>query len=222
MSIDVIQAEYDKLDDIAGRFAKSAESTADMRSRIEQSVQALQSGKWEGEGSTAFFTEMERDVFPVMTRLAGALEQAQSVTLQAKDILQAAEDEAARPFGASDTVTKERGHAVPALGSVGVTDPDITNSPYYDEAIENEGESPRTGWFKKEESQEHYEWRLKRRIALLEWEGKRRGSGGFDIQNPLNPVIADFLSDFGEWWSGDQEEFMENWDASNGEPPYKS
>ncbi len=95
----IIQAEYDKLDDIAGRFAKNAESTVDMRSRIEQSVQALRSGRWEGAGSISFFTEMERDVFPVMTRLTDTLEQAQSVTLQVKDIFQAAEEEAARPFG---------------------------------------------------------------------------------------------------------------------------
>ena len=99
MSINIIQAEYDKLENIAGRFGESAESTADMQSRIKQSVHALQNGRWEGKGSTAFFTEMERGIFPAMIRLTDALEQAQSVTLQVKDIFQAAEEGAARPFG---------------------------------------------------------------------------------------------------------------------------
>jgi len=31
--------------------------------QIEYGVQALQSSKWEGKGSVAFFTEMERFVF---------------------------------------------------------------------------------------------------------------------------------------------------------------
>ncbi len=44
MRIEVIQAEYDRLDDIVGRFAKNAESTAVMRSRIEKRCAGI--AKW--------------------------------------------------------------------------------------------------------------------------------------------------------------------------------
>ena len=103
MSINIIQAEYNKLDDIAGRFAKNAESTADMRSRIKQSVQALQNGRWEGDGSAAFFTEMERDVFPVVNKLSNALYEAQRVTSEICTIMQQAEEDAAAPFRSNAT-----------------------------------------------------------------------------------------------------------------------
>jgi len=130
MQAEIIQAEYDKLDDIAGRFAKHAESMVDMRSRIENGVQALQSSKWEGQGSAAFFTEMNRDVFPIMMRLTNALEQAQSVTLQTKDIFQAAEEEAKRPFQGKNSLPDylenlvsnsidQVGDAIIALGDYG-------------------------------------------------------------------------------------------------------
>jgi len=99
MSNNIIQAEYDRLENIAACFGESVENTTGMCSRIESGVQVLQNGKWEGQAANAFFTEMNRDVFPAITRLTNALEQAQSVTLQVKDIMQAAEEEAARPFG---------------------------------------------------------------------------------------------------------------------------
>ncbi len=98
MDSNIVQAEYDVLETIAGRFARQAESTADMRLHLLRHVQTLQNGGWEGKGSEAFFAEMDKDIFPAVIRLGQALEQARSVTLQVRDVLKAAEEEAASPF----------------------------------------------------------------------------------------------------------------------------
>jgi len=217
MRNDIIQAEYDKLEDIAGRFAANAEATVEMRSRIENAVQALQNGNWEGEGSTAFFTEMNQDVFPVMIRLTTALEQAQSVTFQAKAILQAAEEEAARPFSTSNTATKERGHIVPASGTVGVTDPDITNSSYYDQAVKNIKNSfwnPFDGNDFSYDSQEEYEWLLRREIALEEHKSKKASAsllGPFEsIYVEGGEIVEDVFGYF-----GNDKQYRRKWEQDH-------
>jgi len=68
---------------------------------MRRSVQRLQDGGWEGRGSAAFYAEMSEKVFPATQRLADALRQAQKVTLQISQVLQAAEEDAARPFRGS-------------------------------------------------------------------------------------------------------------------------
>lgn len=211
MHNDIIQVEYDKLEAIAGRFSERAENTVDMRSRIENGVQALQSGKWEGEGSAAFFTEMERDVFPVMTRLTDALEQAQSVTLQAKDILQAAEAAAAVPFKGGEIT---RGNGITGEGqiqnAVNIMEdqlpPEITNSPYYDKAVENIENSfwnPLDGNDFSYDSQEEYEWLLRREIALEK--DRSEASGG--LLGPFKRLWEDggeFLEDIADFVQNDR------------------
>ncbi|MCG8352469.1 MAG: WXG100 family type VII secretion target, partial [Chloroflexales bacterium] len=61
-------------------------------------VQALADGGWEGAGSAAFLAEMQGEIFPALQRFRQALEEARAVTLEAKIILQQAEEEAARVF----------------------------------------------------------------------------------------------------------------------------
>jgi WXG100 family type VII secretion target len=98
MSADVIQANYDQLDAVAGRFGQQAEVTAELHSRVARGVQALEDGGWEGAGSAAFFAEMQGELYPAMQRLIQVLQDARSVTLEAKDILLRAEEEAAGVF----------------------------------------------------------------------------------------------------------------------------
>jgi WXG100 family type VII secretion target len=98
MGNDVIRVDYEALAKIADRFGAEAEIVGEMNGRVRQAVDVLKNGGWEGEGSVAFFTEMENVAFPATTRLTDALTQARAVTLQIKDIMQAAEEEAARPF----------------------------------------------------------------------------------------------------------------------------
>lgn len=105
MSVDVIQAEYEQLADIANRFGQQAEANSEMISRLQQRVAQLQQGGWIGAGVDAFSREMEGEVFPALQRLTGALEQARDTTNNIKDVLKTAEDEAARLFdGQLDSV----------------------------------------------------------------------------------------------------------------------
>jgi WXG100 family type VII secretion target len=98
MSSDVIQANYERLDDVARRFSGQAEVTTQLVSRIKQCVEALERGGWEGRGADAFFDEMNAELFPALQRMQHALDQAASVTLRAKEILIQAEEEAAALF----------------------------------------------------------------------------------------------------------------------------
>lgn len=98
MGADVIQAQYDQLEQIAVRFGRQAESTAQTTQRMQQSMRALQAGGWEGRGAAAFFAEMDRSVLPSLQRLVAALQQSQSVTRQISQVMRAAEEEASRPF----------------------------------------------------------------------------------------------------------------------------
>ncbi len=69
MSVNIIQANYDELETIAGRFGSQAEANAELHSRVQHCVQALQQGEWEGEGATAFFDEMDGQMFPAKAQI---------------------------------------------------------------------------------------------------------------------------------------------------------
>lgn len=115
MGNDIIQAQYDALEQIAGRFGQQAEASAQVHSRLRQSARSLQEG-WEGRGSVAFFGEMNRDVLPAVQRLANALSGAQATTRYIRQVLQAAEEEAARPFR-SDGASASAAAAADSQGS---------------------------------------------------------------------------------------------------------
>jgi len=97
MSSELVQAQYDKLDEIANRFTQHSEMQQILQNRLNERVQALRNGGWIGRGSEAFFGEMD-EIFPALGRLAQSLERASSVTVQIKRIFQEAEKEAAAPF----------------------------------------------------------------------------------------------------------------------------
>ncbi len=102
MSNELIQAQYEKLEAIAQQFADRSNSIEQMRGSLTQQVSGLRGGGWEGEGSAAFFHEMESLVFPAVMRLRDALGEANSATLQIIQIIQAGEEEASQPFRADD------------------------------------------------------------------------------------------------------------------------
>jgi WXG100 family type VII secretion target len=101
MSADVIQARYDNLEAIAYRFAQTHNDILRLQQLLTRSFKPLQDGGWRGRGATAFFAEMNNTVFPASKRLAQALETARAVTLEAKKILETAEQEASAPFKAT-------------------------------------------------------------------------------------------------------------------------
>lgn len=111
MPPDTIQAQYDVLEVVATRFGQQASATSELLTRITGCVQTLEKGDWEGQGAAAFFAEMHGKVFPALKRLNHVLEEARSVTLEAKDILQRAEEEAAFLFNG---YSGEDGSSLPA------------------------------------------------------------------------------------------------------------
>ncbi|MEO7908769.1 MAG: WXG100 family type VII secretion target [Roseiflexaceae bacterium] len=130
MSADIIQARYDQLDRVAGRFAKASEANAELHARVMRCVEVLERGGWQGRGADAFFAEMHSTLYPAMQRLSKALAEGRAVTLQAKDILRAAEEEAARLF-------QGNGASVDPDSSANANSTSATQATYSQEARNN-------------------------------------------------------------------------------------
>lgn len=139
MAADIVQAQYEELEAFAARFGQSAAATETLRQRVERSVHVLEQGGWQGRGAAAFFTEMTRDIYPIMQRLAEAFEMAQSVTLEIKMAIQEAEEEAAKAFvGQEDGLGSSGSNE--AGGVVGSGGP--TNAAQPAQEIETTGDRP--------------------------------------------------------------------------------
>ena len=122
MDADLIQANYDTLDDLATRFGQQAEAIQELHQLVQRASNRLEQGGWQGEGARAFLSELHSVTFPTMCRLQEALTQGRQTMGQIKAILQAAEEEAARPF--------QGGTAVGIIGNSGTAVPgDTPNSP---------------------------------------------------------------------------------------------
>jgi WXG100 family type VII secretion target len=98
VSAAVIQANYDDLAAIAGNFAQQAQAVQHLIQQVTQLERALESGGWTGIGAEAFFAEMGDLVLPAMSRLNGALNEAQTVVGKIGDVFRDAEEEASRQF----------------------------------------------------------------------------------------------------------------------------
>lgn len=113
MAAPVIQVDYDRLAEVARGFERNAETAAAMRKQVQRNALALRQGGWDGRGSIAFFAEVDGVVLPAVQRLADALQEAGSVSRSIVEIMQQAEEEAARPFhtGGESPVTDVEGKA---------------------------------------------------------------------------------------------------------------
>ena len=100
---EVIRVDYEALTKIASQFQNEAEAIQQILQMIRGSMTPLQNGGWIGQGSDAFFNEMESDILPAVGRLTDALTQAGGVSRQISEIMQSAEEEAGSPFRASET-----------------------------------------------------------------------------------------------------------------------
>lgn len=98
MSQNVIQANYEALERILREFERCAEDSEKMHQRLKAGMDQLVIRRWEGEGSRAFFKEMENEVLPAFTRLTDALSACQQTTGQVISTFQRAEEEAAALF----------------------------------------------------------------------------------------------------------------------------
>jgi WXG100 family type VII secretion target len=96
--VDKIEANYEQLEQLAGRFANQGQSIQQMLQSVRNSMSKLENGGWIGRGSEAFFAEMNGEVLPASQRLQQALEEADRVTKSISQTMQQAEEEASSPF----------------------------------------------------------------------------------------------------------------------------
>ncbi|GJM40892.1 MAG: hypothetical protein DHS20C20_11740 [Ardenticatenaceae bacterium] len=116
MSAPVIQAQYDDLAKIAERFAQQADLIQQMQQQVRQATDALKNGGWQGQGADAFHSEMDGEVFPAVNRLNHALQEGSQSTRQIIEIIKAAEEEAANPFGSNGQGGLVGGTPIPVPG----------------------------------------------------------------------------------------------------------
>ena len=96
--MDEVKADYEQLSRISTRFDEQHSVTQQLLQRVDNHLSQLRAGSWRGGGAKAFYGEMEGDVLPAIVRLRQALEQAMESTIQIRDILLRAEEEASDPF----------------------------------------------------------------------------------------------------------------------------
>lgn len=98
MSADIVQAQYEQLEQLATRFAAAAETQQALLQRVNQRVDVLRQGGWQGKGVAAFLREMDGEVGPAVGRLIDGLDRADDTMRVIVQTLKMAEQEAARLF----------------------------------------------------------------------------------------------------------------------------
>jgi len=98
MSADIVQAQYEQLEQIAARFAAAAETQQVLLQRVNQRVDVLRQGGWQGKGVAAFLREMDGEVGPAQDRLIDALHTAGQTTTAISMAIREAEAYAASAF----------------------------------------------------------------------------------------------------------------------------
>lgn len=93
-----IRSDQDELAQIGQTFSKASSAIAGVNRKIKSSQDTLEGGDWIGKGATAFFKEMNSDVFPAMKRLESAMSEAARITKQVAKLMKQAEDDASRLF----------------------------------------------------------------------------------------------------------------------------
>lgn len=109
-----IRADYDVLKRIASLFQREGQTTSQTLTRLNRAKGILQSGEWIGRGADKFYQEMDSEVLPSVGRMAKAFDEAARVTNSINQIMQQAEDEAARILG---TEVGSGGPAAPGGGA---------------------------------------------------------------------------------------------------------
>jgi WXG100 family type VII secretion target len=93
-----IRADDDSLLESAKIFARESSSMGGTLQRVKQQMETLQSGDWVGQGANAFYREMQDEILPALGKLGSALAVGDRVTRQVQQIIEQADEEAARLF----------------------------------------------------------------------------------------------------------------------------
>ncbi len=96
--MDEVRADYDQLEQVAGRFATQSQAIEQMMQQLRNSMEPLANGGWIGRGADAFFGEMNDLILPKCQRLLDLLNDANQVTKDISQKMQQAEEEASAPF----------------------------------------------------------------------------------------------------------------------------
>jgi WXG100 family type VII secretion target len=131
MGAPTIQSSFDELVRLAAAFGGQADQTRHLLQKLQRQVGELQGGGWVGRGAKAFYTEMNDKIAPAVNSLAGALDSAAQNTQKASQVMQQAELEVTRLFGAQagrggaaagplDDVVKAAGAAAGAAGAAAI------------------------------------------------------------------------------------------------------
>lgn len=117
---DVVQAQYEQLEEIARRFEAQAEAGQAMQRMLQQRVEALQGGGWIGQAADTFYTELEDVLWPGLTRYRDSLLAASQMVAQTVNILRQAEEGAASEFRQQEgiSVSSAAARGVPDHGQV--------------------------------------------------------------------------------------------------------
>ncbi|PJF21671.1 MAG: hypothetical protein CUN56_09895 [Phototrophicales bacterium] len=116
----IIQANYEQLEQIAQQFLERSENTDQVLQAVRRQIEDLQRDGWWGEGANAFYAEMEDEVLPRVVRLRNALNRAGETTRKIAEILEEAEDRAAGGFNQQgDSGAVGGAHADPGRGGTG-------------------------------------------------------------------------------------------------------
>ena len=70
---DIIQADYEQLEQIAQRFQQHAEQNQQLLQMLQTTFHAVLDEGWEGHGRVAFEKEMRDIILPTQQRLVDAL-----------------------------------------------------------------------------------------------------------------------------------------------------
>jgi WXG100 family type VII secretion target len=93
---DIVQAKFESIEHLAGSISDFEGRVKEMRLKVMRQVDALGNGAWEGAGSHKFLREMNAEILPGLSKLAGALEESASVVRTILYIFRQAEEEAVR------------------------------------------------------------------------------------------------------------------------------
>lgn len=92
---EVIQANYEQLEEIKAKFGQEAEAAQGMQQNLTKAFKPLEDGGWLGRGADAFFNEMNGELLPAVRRFIEALLKAGQVTGEIAELFHTEEQEAA-------------------------------------------------------------------------------------------------------------------------------
>lgn len=114
-----IQINYEQSKEVAKRFEQQAEAGLQIAQQLRQSLQTLENAGWEGEGSEAYFAEMNGEMLPALERLRIALEQGGIKMGEIAAIFREAEEAASHALGSDLDGTGSGGPVFPGAPKPG-------------------------------------------------------------------------------------------------------